>query len=109
MIAKYNISRIIIAMASAFVIAGGISAEENQTKLNVIPDRIEIGAFYHGTRITVTADVDSCDEAVVVLGAAQDVIHIRTDKILYLLKTAKNADNGQKSNGYAGTNYNKWH
>ena len=67
MIAKHNISQIIIVMASALVITCGISAEDNQNKLNVVPDLIQIGAFYHGTRVTVTADVVFCDEAVVVL------------------------------------------
>lgn len=42
-------------------------AGESPGSLTVVPDQIQIGTFYHGTRVRVSADSVACDGAVLVL------------------------------------------
>jgi uncharacterized protein (TIGR02186 family) len=57
-------------------------ADENAETLSIVPGQIQIGTFYHGSSIEVTAEVDSCDNAVIVLeGGEKEVTLNRKGRV----------------------------
>jgi uncharacterized protein (TIGR02186 family) len=74
MIAKHKYDVIIFVMVSILLTSFGIATGENENTLDVVPDQIQIGAFYHGAEITVTANVESCDGAVIILQGNSDKV-----------------------------------
>jgi uncharacterized protein (TIGR02186 family) len=51
-----------------------VFADDNRDSLNIIPDCIQIGTFYHGTEVRVSANAADCDGAVIVLeGNDEDI------------------------------------
>lgn len=61
------------------------STGENQNALNIVPDRIRIGTFYHGAEVSVTADVENSDAVIVVLEGNNEKIEVnRKDRVAYV-------------------------
>lgn len=55
-----------VLVAFLLLLAAAFDAHPS-VSLRVHPDRVTVGAFYHGTNLTVTADAPYCDAVVVML------------------------------------------
>jgi uncharacterized protein (TIGR02186 family) len=62
-VAKWHFHLVLILSAVCATAVAG----ENPGSLTIVPDQIKIGAFYHGAKVQVSANVASCDGAVIVL------------------------------------------
>lgn len=65
---RKNLTAWIIRLVSAISLTTcvGVSGE-NPGTLTIAPGQIRIGAFYHGAEVRISANVESCDGAVMVL------------------------------------------
>jgi uncharacterized protein (TIGR02186 family) len=69
---------VLLACLGGAALAPAGAGRQGDGALRVEPSRVEIGVFYHGARLTVSADVDSGTAvAVLVSGPAGD-LHLRT-------------------------------
>jgi len=64
-----------ILTISCIVHAAADSGEERRL-LTISPDRIQIGSFYNGAEVKVSADVASCDGAAIVLAGNEDRVEL---------------------------------
>ncbi len=53
-----------------------IASGDTIIALNISPDKINVGTFYDGTSVRVSADIPSCDGAVLVMEAGNDEIRL---------------------------------
>jgi uncharacterized protein (TIGR02186 family) len=66
-------------------LAAGLStlAEAGVIRLTADPDRIQVGSFYHGAKVRVTADIPVCDDVVVKMeGKDEEVTLNRRARVL---------------------------
>jgi uncharacterized protein (TIGR02186 family) len=62
-------------------VSGGTGVEDNLINLRLNPNQIDVGIFYHGTEVEVTADIPNCDGAVLIAeGGSEETTFNRKGK-----------------------------
>lgn len=62
----------LLALLLAGTVLGQASAEDSLVTLSLVPDHIDVGTFYRGAKIHVSANVPNCDGAVIILQAGHE-------------------------------------
>jgi uncharacterized protein (TIGR02186 family) len=74
MVGKHEIRQIFFLVAIMLIACSAAFADENKDSLNIVPDQIQIGTFYHGAEVQVSANVAACDGAVIVLEGGDEKV-----------------------------------
>jgi uncharacterized protein (TIGR02186 family) len=85
MTGKRGIKLLICLIGIASLVCAISVAGESQTRLEVVPDEIQIGTFYDGCTVHVSATTSQCDGAVIVLeGQDEEVTLNRKGRVAFI-------------------------